>query len=167
MSRRARRGGLVLSFSRRHAAFSLFVHFGSAVLVTVSLVELAHEGGRTPGPTHWALLALAVGVFLPSLLVKSWHDLDVWSRGRTFAFDPKRHAVFENGERLASFDEIEALQVRRIALSLTELEACEHRLSLLFKDGRKLCIAQSSDEGALADAADDIAEAIRVPLRRK
>ncbi len=165
--RREREGTVVLSLSRLSAGVSLLVHLGSAVVVAWALVDLTVRQSR-PEIATWLLAALALLVFLPGLVIKTWRDLVVWYGGRIFSFDSATGVVLQNGRALVRFDEVEAVQLRRIALTVSgDSDTCEFRLSLVTRDGRKVYLAQSADEPDLADAAEEVAKLIGVDVRRK
>lgn len=150
---------LIVSKSRRHALFSLL--FGLGVLFAVyvwifgwvppdpdHLVRVARELTAND-PFMWLLVLFAL-LFVPSLI----RSVKVLARGDSFTFDGTSRTVSRNGESVARFDELQAVQIRAFGG-----ETIDYRVSLLLQQGGKIAIGEGSDRdeiGAVADAIADV-----------
>lgn len=84
--------------------------------------------------------------------------------GRVYEFDTMTRTVRRNGNDMARFDNIQRVQLRTIHDSDS---ADEYRLSLVLNDGSKIPLAHTQNEERVAQAADDIADLLKVDVVRK
>lgn len=142
---------LTIRHSRAAAVVSLNMLSGFFVLLFLGIKD-------QPG-TGWTLVVILIAMFL--FVVQGSH-LAIVCWGLAYSFDPDTRTIRKNKESIAGFDEVEGIQVRTIESD----GASEYRLSIILRDDRKVCLAQTRNEECVMRIADEVADLLEVPIRK-
>jgi hypothetical protein len=83
-----------------------------------------------------------------------WRSVAVILRGESLSLEATTRTLARNGDLIAHFDQIEALQIRTIFGDNSR----DYVLSVLLKDGGKIPVGKGADLGEMTDIADAMAD---------
>lgn len=147
----SRSQGIILTHSKAGAGFQLLFQIG--FFVVWYWLPL--------GKVNKSRIQLIFLVF-PVLFIPQGLRLLQALRGLTYSFDPSTRTIKKNTEKIASFEEVERVQIRNI-----HGESPKYRLALVLRGDKKIRLAQTTNEEQVRQATDEIADLVGVTVHSK
>ena len=101
-------------------------------------------------PMVWIFFLVLLLFFLPFVFMA----VKTAAQGEEFAFDGSRQLILKNERSVATFSEVDCVQIRRIP-GEGELD---YRLTVDLQSGKQILVDESADSHEITHLADDIAD---------